>query len=118
MTGGIKTKAGKNRIIPISNKIMPFIRRRCSQNKQYLVEENEKPLTYAVYSKRWAKLMEELNMQHLPHDGRHTFATMADELEVDKLAVKKIMGHAASDITDKVYTHKNISALVKAVDCL
>jgi integrase len=34
------------------------------------------------------------------------------------VAIKRIMvmGHASIDITDKVYTHKDVSELLKAID--
>ena len=48
MTGGLKTAAGKNRLIPIHNKILPFIQHRYSACQYYLVEENGKPLSLSL----------------------------------------------------------------------
>ena len=59
--------------------------------------------------------MEALGMSHLPHDGRHTFASRADTAGVNKMAVKLIMGHRSSDLTERVYTHKAISELIEAI---
>ena len=42
---------------------------------------------------------------HLPHDGRHTFSTLAKKAGMDDYARKKLMGHSIKDLTDKVYTH-------------
>ena len=55
---------------------------------------------------------------HLPHDGRHTFASLMDTAGANKLAIKKIMGHASQDITDSVYTHKTEDELLKCIDML
>ncbi len=52
-------------------------------------------------------------MQHLPHDGRHTFATFAEKNELKPLRIKLIMGHKITDITDGVYTHKSAAELVE-----
>lgn len=111
IVGGLKTKAGKDRIIPISNKIMPFILRRYNPEKNFLIE-----LTYRAYSKQFKDLMNRLEMNHLPHDCRHTFASMANTAGVNPMSIKLIMGHASQDITEKVYTHKAVDELLAAVN--
>ncbi len=118
MQGGLKTKAGKNRLIPISQKIYPFIKKYYSEHNIYLFEENGKAISYKSYMQMWKRLMEQLGMEHLPHDGRHTFATIAARVGADSLTVKRIMGHASSGITEGVYTHKDIQDLIKAIDLL
>lgn len=37
MIGGLKTKAGKERIIPLNNKVLPFVRKRYNPNNEYLI---------------------------------------------------------------------------------
>lgn len=46
-------------------------------------------------------------MDHLPHDERHTCATMLDNADISKVIIKKILGHAGKDVTEKVYTQDN-----------
>ena len=41
-----------------------------------------------------------------------------DTAGANKLAIKKIMGHASQDITDSVYTHKTEDELLKCIDML
>ena len=65
---------------------------------------------------KFGKIMEQLQMEHLPHDTRHTFATLGDNYNMNKLCIKRIMGHASKDITDKVYTHKDIEELKKEIE--
>lgn len=115
MTGGIKTDAGKNRLVPIHEKIFPIIEKRYNAEKEYLIDG---PIPYATYLDDWDINMGQLKMSHKPHDCRHTFATLADNAGANKLAIKRIMGHASKDITDKVYTHKDIEELRKAIDLL
>lgn len=57
-------------------------------------------------------------MKHETHDCRHTFATLMDNAGANKVSIKRIMGHASSDITDRVYTHKDIEELRKAIDLI
>ncbi len=111
IVGGMKTKAGKDRIIPISNKIMPFVLRRYNPDEKFFID-----MTYNVYANRFKELMGRLGMKHLPHDCRHTFASMANTAGVNPTSVKLIMGHASQDITERVYTHKAVEELLAAVN--
>lgn len=119
VTGGIKTKASKNRIIPINEKILPLIKNRLSENEFFIVNHEGNQMRYwNYYEEKWKKIMEQLGMKHKPHDCRHTFATLMDNAGANKVSVKRIMGHASKDITDRVYTHKDIEELLKAVDMI
>ncbi len=72
MVGGLKTKAGKNRVIPISDKVLPFVKKRYNPDNTFLIEYNNKPVSYNAFNSNFKQLMSDLNMEHLPHDGRHT----------------------------------------------
>ena len=113
IVGGLKTKAGKNRVIPISNKIMPLVLKRYNSDNKYFID-----MSYSAYKKRFLELMNELNMNHLPHDCRHTFASMANTAGVNPTSVKLIMGHASKDLTERVYTHKAVTELINAVNLI
>lgn len=120
MRGGFKTEAGTNRLIPIHKKILPFIKEKVEQGNEYLVTKKDgTPMSYHnFYRDNFLKTMEQLEMDHRPHDCRHTFATLMDNAGANKLSIKRIMGHASKDITDKIYTHKDIEELKKAIDLL
>jgi integrase len=116
MIGGIKTEAGKNRVVPINKKILPLIEKRMSQN-ECLLNDDGKNVSYDRYRDWFSVLMEQLKMDHKPHDCRHTFATLMDNSGANKLSIKRIMGHATPDVTDG-YTHKDIEELIKAIDLI
>jgi integrase len=120
MTGGIKTAAGKNRIVPINKKILPLIMKRYNENNEFLIVnfKGEQMKYDNYYKEKWMPLLEELGMVHTPHDCRHTCATLLDNAGANKLSIKRILGHASQDITDKVYTHKDIEELRKAIDLI
>lgn len=119
MVGGIKTRAGKNRVIPIAEKIYKFIVAMYNPQNEYLLTDYDGPLPYGSLNWRyWTPLMAKLNLDHLPHDGRHTCATLLDNADVNKTIVKKILGHAGDDVTEKVYTHKTIQQLVEAINLI
>ncbi|WP_017729564.1 tyrosine-type recombinase/integrase [Halalkalibacterium ligniniphilum] len=109
-----------NRVIPIHKKIHHLIEARMDPNNEYLVtnHENQKMSYYVYYHERWKKVMEQLELEHRPHDCRHTFATLMDNAGANKLSIKRIIDHASKDITDKVYTHKDIEQLLIAIDTL
>ena len=113
MVGGIKTKAGKERVIPISDKVMPLVRKRYNIENRFFVD-----MSYTVYSRHFKTLMDSLGLSHLPHDCRHTFASMANSAGVNATSVKLIMGHASQDLTERVYTHKAIDELIAAVNLI
>lgn len=126
MVGGSKTEAGKDRIIPFHERIIPLIKRWYDKaievGSEYLIFNYEyKQMKYwNYYHEKWEKIIEQLefNKEHKPHDTRHTFSTRMDRTPANKLCTKRILGHASKDITDKVYTHKDIEDLLEAVNYL
>ena len=50
---------------------------------------------------------------HKPHDGRKHFITMAKKYKVDEYAIKYMVGHEISDLTERIYTKREISWLKK-----
>ena len=119
MVGGSKTEAGKNRVIPLHDDILPLVAARMELGNKYLITyKTDKPPTlqqFRVYMHD-PLLVNKMDLMHLPHDGRHTFATFAHRFRIDKLIEKKIMGHAVPDITDGIYTHKDAQELVEEVN--
>lgn len=119
MKAGIKTKAGIDRTIPIHKKILPLIERRLKDSDDILSFFDKGSMSnYDALRYRWKKLMKKLNLEHLPHDCRHTFATNMDNAGANKLSIKRIMGHSSKSVTDAVYTHKDLDQLIKAIDLL
>ncbi len=118
MIGGIKTEAGKDRIIPIHNDIFHLIKLRVEQGNKYLITRENRPIPYRSYRQiYWDKMIEVLKLNHTPHDTRHTFATFADRCSLNRVATKRIMGHSLKDTTDH-YTHKDVSELLEEINKL
>lgn len=112
MTGGTKTAAGKNRIVPIHSKIMGIIQKRIERSStSYLFEEYGKNLYPQLYRPIWIKLMDNLQMQHTPHECRHTFRSRLDSAGANKVCIDRIMGHKSQGTGERVYTHKTIEEL-------
>lgn len=119
--GGTKTSAGRNRIVPIHPQIESLIRKRYDEENEYLFSDYNiftreiSPLTYDKYRGRFRKVMSAVNMNHTPHETRHTFITQAKYCKVNEYILKKIVGHEIRDVTEAVYTHRNIEDLKKEI---
>lgn len=111
-----KTKSGL-RIIPIHEKIFPLIQNRFNMQGKYLIsKQNTAPYNYSTYCTVWNKVMALIKAKHTTHDCRHTCATLMDNAEVNFNAKRNILGHSDGDVTDTVYTHKNLKQLRKAIN--
>lgn len=119
MVGGVKTRAGKNRIIPIHDDIYELVENLYNKNKRYLIENCGNPVVYRTFlTVYWRKLQEYLGTDQTPHITRHTFITFADRCGFNKTILKKIVGHATGDVTDEVYNHKSIEELLPEINKL
>lgn len=127
--GGMKTKAGTNRLVPIHTKIRPLIKKKYQEaealGSKYLINctdsathRNSLKLTYDKYQQRFTKIKNELNLNpnHRAHDGRKHFVTMAKKYNVDEYAIKYMVGHEISDITEKVYTQRETEWLKNEIE--
>lgn len=107
-----KTESGV-RIIPIHPKIYPLIVRRMNEPGEFLIG----PYTYSQYVVLWKQVMKLIHGEkHTTHDCRHTLATLLSNADVNEVAKKRILGHADGNVTDAVYTHKNLHQLRKAIE--
>lgn len=128
--GGMKTDAGENRIVPIHSRIQPLVLQKYQEaealGSPYLLNwtdpnnRNKKniKLTYARYQHAFERIRDELklNPEHRPHDGRTHFVTMAKRYGVDEYAIKYMVGHKISDITEKVYTRREFAWLREEIE--
>lgn len=115
---GSKTEAGKNRLIPFNYRILPIITKYISPEKTYLFQTvRGLDIKYANWrTTKFIPLMKKLGMEHTIHDCRHTFASLLSNVDANKVSIAKIIGHSNYGMTEKVYTHKDIEELKKAVD--
>ena len=119
MIGGNKTAASKNRVIPLNHKIMPFIKSFYNPANEYLITVNGSNISYDTFRRRiWNPAMQSVAMEHFPHDGRHTCASLMAKAKIERMLRKKILGHANRDVTDQVYTHIEEKQLVETIDLI
>lgn len=115
--GGIKTKAGKNRIVPIHPAIYEFA-------KQKVLSQNGKLCVYTQQHHRNALFYPALerlgitgNPKHTPHDCRHTFSTLCEKYNVRENDRKRMLGHSfGGDVTNAVYGHRTLEELREEIE--
>ena len=121
MVGGSKTKAGKNRIIPIHKRIVPLIEKRMKASDSPWLFTNRVggKLNYSsIMQYHWKPVTDLVGNEELtPHSTRHYFISEMSRLGVDTVTIQKIVGHSDKNVTEH-YTHKNVEDLLEAVDKL
>jgi integrase len=114
--GGSKTQSGKDRIVPIHSLIYPIVEKRIKSNKKYLIEYEKNKLSKSQFYIFWNEMMDKLEMNHTPHECRHTFRTKLDSAGANKKCIDLMMGHKSKDVGERTYTHKTIEELKEAIE--
>ena len=115
-----KTPTGRRRV-PIASRTALFWQERVDKGNTHLIlvdTSSDAPATrYITYKRIFQNAMHRAGLpDHLPHDTRHTTATLLHAAGVDPYIVKKIIGHSSGDITEKIYTHISDDQLREAID--
>jgi len=120
ITGGSKTKAGKNRIIPINDKIIEHIYYWYNTNSDYLINKLGGKINANTFREYfYYPTLKIAKIRRLtPHSTRHTFASLMSKSGANTAAIQKIIGHANYSTTANIYTHKHLDELRKAIDMI
>lgn len=112
-----KTDAGI-REVPIAEKIVPFFEHWLNKRNEYVFtnRQGRKFLDRNFRDSYWKPMMELLNMEHKPHDTRHTCVSLLTEAGVDERIIKKIVGHKGKGVTETVYTHLDLEIKLEAIN--
>lgn len=115
MTGGIKTAAGKNRVVPIHHTILPLIAYRLKKYGAVL------PYSTDAYRRALRVALDDIGLsgapRHTPHDARHTFSRLCEKYGVRENDRKRMMGHSfGSDITNGIYGHRELEDLKAEIE--
>lgn len=118
---GVKTDAGKNRVITISPKIKPFFAD-FGQNKHLFTDLSAKKFRSDIYYPALQALdLDALDDKgdhiYTPHCCRHTFATLMKNVDAPPTDKQKLIGHSKFEMTAH-YTHTDLDSLKKITDNL
>lgn len=104
---GSKSRAGRNRIIPIHEKIKSFILKR--------LESGWSSGNDYIFRNKFHAELQKLGFDKIPHECRHTFETELDNQNGNRKAINLLMGHASSDVGNRVYNHKTLEQLRETI---
>jgi len=116
MVGGMKTEAGRDRIIPIHPLVKNIIEVFLASGHELLVTNEGKPYAYNTLRAKYETFTKAygISPDHRLHDARKHFVSLAKKYGVDDFAIKRIVGHSVkADITESVYTERPTSWLIK-----
>lgn len=123
MIGGIKTEAGKNRIIPIHPYTISYAEYFYNKNegKKYLLtNEAGHKIDADNFRKRdYYPLLADLEIKpKSPHCTRHTYTSMLHAAGAKEENVIKLVGHTDFRTTTENYIHQSVGELYETVNLL
>ena len=109
--GGVKTAAGKDRIVPIHSGIYPLVKERIRRlGTLFNISPN-------IFRKSMYDVLSLLKIdKHTPHDCRHTFSRLCEKYGVNENDRKRMLGHSFQDITNRVYGHRELKDLKSEIE--
>ena len=110
--GGVKTVAGKDRIVPIHSSIRELVKCRISRDGGIF------NISTDAYRKSLYEALNALGIEkHTPHDCRHTFSRLCEKYGVSENDRKRMMGHSfGADITNSIYGHRTLDELRNEIE--
>lgn len=118
MVGGMKTKAGTNRIIPIHKAIKPFIEASLKEGNYIINSSHGGALSYSGIKAKFDKMMERFGWSHTIHDTRKTGVSIMHGANIPMETIRIIVGHSGKGVTEQVYLSKEPWELVKAINMI
>ena len=115
-----KTPSGI-RLVPIAEKIVPFIEFWLNRNEsEYLItSQRGRHMNKNQFARDyWNPLMSNLGIKYTAHNARKTCSSLLTTQRVDERWIKKIIGHKAQDLTEDVYTEIEIEPLIEAINLI
>lgn len=114
MIGGIKTDAGTDRVIPISQRILPVVRFFYETRRRKLLEMGEDKF----YDAYWT-MIDRLQLRHLPpQTARHYYFSTLTAAGVQAGVITETGGHASYLTTIKNYVRIPLADKLAAVDLI
>lgn len=118
MIGGNKTEAGKDRVIPIHDRILPLVKEQLGDNQWLVQSSRGLPRSYTNASIKFKKLFDDLGIKHRIHDTRKTCISLMHSAGIPMETIRIIVGHSGEGVTEKVYLYKQTDELVRVVNTM
>lgn len=114
--GGVKTKTGRNRIVPIHTGIRSLVKRRM-QKYGKIMPVSEQAFRNDMKEFISGKNFHQHEQPHTPHDCRTTFSTLCEKYKVNENDRKRLLGHSfGNDITNARYSLRTLEELREEIE--
>jgi len=115
---GVKTEAGKSRVVTIPLRIVPYLHKILDANGGFIFKKN-----HTTYNKKFQKLMETIGLNKekilfTPHSCRHTYATLLMRSNAPEKLKLQLIGHASADMLAYYQDGKQLADLQAVTDNL
>ncbi len=121
LTGGSKTDAGRDRIVPVHSSVQPHLDAWLAKGgKAIFCKRDGGHYSSEVYRRKcFAPAIAAMGLRPLtPHATRHTCATMLSAAGARPEDIQRILGHEDYDLTANTYIHQSTATLRAAIDRL
>lgn len=121
LTGGKKTDAGRDRVVPVHPLIKPYLDRWLAKKGNTIIcTDSGMPYTADKFRRQcYYPALEAIGIRRLsPHATRHTFATRLSAAGARAEDIQALAGHKDYNITANTYIHQNIDTLRNAIEKL
>ena len=118
MVGGSKTEAGKDRVIPIHDVILPLVKKQLGDSKYLMTKDKGKKMDYQKARELFKDYMVKNGWEHLPHDTRKTAVSLMHGADIPIETIRIIVGHSGKGVTENTYLYKTPEQLVEAINMI
>ena len=110
--GGIKTEAGKDRVVPVHSLILPLLEQAMEEDGGLLCGKCTDRFRRS-FKKELVRIGIDISDRKIsPHSTRHTFSRLCEKYGVSEADRKRMMGYSFGvDITNGVYGHRTLEEL-------
>lgn len=117
--GGIKTDAGKNKVVPVHHKIRPILDEWIAKNGETIFcRPDGKPYPVKYFREKcFYPALEQIGVRKLtPHATRRTFATLMSTSDVREEDFIALMGHTEYSVDIESYIFQSAEKLQKSIE--
>lgn len=119
--GGSKIEADKSRPIPVHEKTQKYVMDYYLQGYEHPISDagTRKKFNYHMYRNQYPdKVMSMLETGRLLHNCHHTSMTRLSNYGANSTCIKKLIRHSSYTMTEKIYTHRDVTQLQRAMSIL
>lgn len=116
--GGNKTESGRDRVIPLHDKIIPLVKNQLGDNNWLMQSSRGLAMSYPNASRYFNQIFNKFGFNHKIHDTRKTAVSIMHSAGIPMETIRVIVGHSGKGVTEKVYLYKEPKELVEVINTM